>query len=403
MIDMFTANKVSKIKKSLLNIGLIIASIVVFSAVVFICGEVALRLKFGSVPPGPNSTWYQHDDTIGWIPKPGHYSFFHVPAFRRVDLTINEFGLRNRPITAKVAAGQTRVSVVGDSFVFGAALSDGETLTARMQSLAGDKYDIVNISAERYGTGQEIRLLERLKAKGFQLGSKLILAFFTNDILDNLALTYDGLKTDLRQPRFGVDATGRLTQVGPEPAGSDNEPFQPTIYKKSLFYRYLLHNVETVAATHPNLVKALFALDLAPSLPREPGIVSAWYDDGWKARWANTRDILAYFVNWLRKDEPNLEIYIAFLPSPFQVHEIFSRIIRANMAQDPNFEAFLEDMDRPQRMLRAFCESKGITFIDTTPALRQVTMAYFPRDGHLNLIGTDVVARLLLDRITSGE
>jgi hypothetical protein len=231
----------------------------------------------------------------------------------------------------------------------------------------------------------------------------LVLVFFTNDLLDNLALTYDGLGTVPQQPAFRVDDAGRLAQVGPEPLGQGTKKNTPTIYKKSLFYRYLLHNLATVATAHPNLAKALFSMGLVPSLERKPGVIAAWYGDGWEARWANTRDILAYFVGELRKDKAGPELYIALIPSPMQVHELFSRIVWANRDQDPTFEEFLEDMDRPQRMLKEFCVSQGVVFIDTTPTLRKAPIAYFPHDGHLNDIGTDIVARVLLERITTGE
>ena len=272
-----------------------------------------------------------------------------------------------------------------------------------MQSLAGDEYEIVNISAERYGTGQQIRLLERLEAKGYEMGSKLVLVFFPNDILDNLALFYDGLTAVPRQPNFRVDDTGRLTQVGPAAPDKNAKKSEPTVYKKSLFYRYLLHNFETIATAYPSLAKAIIAIGLAPSLPRKPGIIGAWYGIGWEERWANTREILTYFMHKMRKEKAGTEVYIAFLPSPFQVHEIFSRVVEANQDQDPTFKEFLVDVNRPQRMLRKFCDSQGINFIDPTTALREVPIAYFPREGHLNQIGTDIVARLLLEQITTRE
>ncbi len=394
--------QVSQAKQVVFNLGLVFASIVACIVVVFICGEAILRFQFGSVPPGPNKSWIQHDSTIGWVLKPGSYSFFHVSAFRRVDLSVNELGLRNKPISVKAPASRTRVSVLGDSFVFGASQSDGETLTDQMQSLAGDGYEIINISAERYGTGQQIRLLERLEAKGYEMGSKLVLMFFPNDILDNLALNYGGLTNAPRQPKFRVDDTGRLTQIGPAPPDQDKKT-EPTTYNKSLFYSYLLHNIETIATAYPSLTKALFAIGLAPSLPRRPGIIGAWYGIGWEERWANTREILTYFVHKMRKEKAGTEVYIAFLPSPFQVHEVFSHVVEAIQDQDPTFKEFLVDVNRPQRMLRKFCDSQGINFIDTTIALRAVPIAYLPRDGHLNQIGTDIVARLLLEKITTRE
>lgn len=393
----------SRVRTFFYNTGLVLASTAVFALLVFAAGEVVMRLQFGSVPPGPNSSFYSDDETLGWVPRPGSYSFFHVKAFRRVDLSINDFGLRNEPITATPAEGRERISVVGDSFVFGAAQSDGETLTDTMQSLTNGHYEIVNVSAERYGTGQQIRLLERLEEQGYEAGSKLVLVFFTNDILDNLAQKYDGTGTEARQPSFRVDDAGQLVQVGPVLPDRSGETGGPGFYSKSLFYRYLMHNLETVATAYPDLTDALFAAGLVPSLPRRPGVISAWYDEGWEERWANTREILAYFVDRLRQSQPDLEIYIAFMPSPFQVHDIFSRMVREHEEQDQAFEQFLANMDRPQQVLQEFAEAEGLPFIDPTPALRRVPMAYFPREGHLNQRGTEVVAQVLMDGMTGQE
>jgi len=192
-------------------------------------------------------------------------------------------------------------------------------------------------------------------------------------------------------------------QVGPKPPEPETKEYKPTIYKRSLFYRFLLHRADTVTTAYPNITKSLFALGLAPSFGRKPGVIAAWYGNGWEARWTNTRDILTYFVDELRKDKADPDLYIAFIPSPIQAQELFSRMAWANKDQDPTFEEFLEDMDSPQRMLEKFCEAQRVVFIDTTPILRKVQIAYFPRDGHLNDIGTDIVARLLLGRITAGK
>ena len=62
---------------------------------------------------------------------------------------------------------------------------------------------------------------------------------------------------------------------------------------------------------------------------------------------------------------------------------------------DPRFREFLNDPDRPQRLLAAYCAEAELTFIDTTPALRSAQGAYFPREGHLNEAGGRIVADVL--------
>ena len=157
MIRKTKPNGQSRITGLIGNAGLTVVSFVSIIVIVFLSGEAFMRLRFGSVPPGPGNDRIQHDATIGWTLKPGQYPFFHVAALRRVDVSINDLGLRNPPITLEPPPGVLRVSVVGDSFVFAAALRNEEVLTHQLQAMAGDEYEIVNISAEQYGTGQQIR------------------------------------------------------------------------------------------------------------------------------------------------------------------------------------------------------------------------------------------------------
>src|SRR2546421_2829214 len=96
----------------------------------------------------------------GWTLKPGHYSYFNFQALRRVDVVINELGLRNRPLSHEPRQGIERVTIVGDSFVFGPSVNEAETITAQLQTLAGNSFEVVNVSVPGYGTGQEYRSLE---------------------------------------------------------------------------------------------------------------------------------------------------------------------------------------------------------------------------------------------------
>lgn len=142
--------------------------------------------------------------------RPGDYSRLNFGSHRVVNVFITEWGLRGWPLTAEVSVGRARISILGESFVFAEALNAPRRITEILRELAGPAYEIVNKSVPGYGTGQQFRMVEDLISKGFQLGSKVILVFFTNDTQDNMGLRYPMLEADLTKPILQVDETGNL-------------------------------------------------------------------------------------------------------------------------------------------------------------------------------------------------
>lgn len=157
------------------------------------------------------------------------------------------------------------------------------------------------------------------------------------------------------------------------------------------------------AARFPAIFVALDTVGLVPSVPRTPGIVAGWYGSGWEERWSATRDILVYVANYLKIQTPGTELQIAFVPSPPQVEDVFQVMISRNLDADPRYAEFFGDIDRPQRMLRTFAEEQGISFIDMTPALRAASGTYFPPEGHLSELGSEIAAQVLYDGAFGGD
>jgi hypothetical protein len=396
------------IRQALVNTALALGSTALALGVLCVGGELVLRAQYGSVPPGPPRGWAEFDQRRGWTMKPGRYSYFEVRAARRVDVAINELGLRQGPLAAEPPPGVERISVVGDSFVFGPPVDDAETIPAQLEKLAGSGYEVVNISAPGYGTAQQYRLIEDLRAKGIKLGSKVVLTFFTNDVLDNLALNYRTLAPNPRQPAYAVDASGELKQVSmPVARAPRKDPGErPGLLKRSLFIAYVHYQLEVLAMSYPGIVSALQTVGMTPSLPRTPGIVLGWHSPGWEEQWQVSARVLEYVVKQLRALPEAPEVYIAFMPSPFQVQETFRRTMASEAGEDPRYKDFLADPDRPQRVLRTLAGQLGVPFIDLTPAVRAAsahTPLYYPREGHFNEAGCRVAAEVLYERVILGR
>lgn len=378
----------------LINLGLIGMGTFVGILLIFLIGEAYFRLSIKTEASGLSGDFKVYNESRGWALRPGNYRHFNFRAFREVDFTVNEDGLRNHKFSLTLPGNRERVTILGDSFVFGEALNDGEHLTDQLQKLGAEQFEFINVSTPGYGTGQEILLIKDLVDHGYQIGNKLILAFFTNDILDNLGLDYS-LKRSTIKPAFTINKLGEIEHSIPEKP--EIRKASINIFEKSLFFHFVRSRIEILIAANSELLDYLEIFGFAPDLPRVPGIITGWYNPGWEERWAVTRDLLTYLAR-LTRNEYQAKLFVLFIPSPFQASGIHKAILSNKRDKDPRYEAFLADIERPQNLLRKFCDELGIPFIDASPALQATgknTPMFFPREGHLNEHGSQVVAELL--------
>lgn len=368
----------------------------VASAVIFGVGELYFRSCFGWGASGRQPIWTDFDARRGWTLKPGEYSYIDLFVFRQVHVSINNLGLRNRPLSLKVPEGVERISVVGDSFVFAAPLNEQDGLTGRLQSLLGISREVVNIGIPGYGTGQELLLIEDLLSRGYDPGSKILVVFFPNDMQDNLGLDASTNERDSIRPAFNISPSGALeveSAVRLQQASSSRS----RLLQRSLFYSFLRSSVMYAAMAHPWMIEAAERFGMNVALPRTPGIIAGWYSAGWLERWKRTEAILNYTVRRMR-DLTSAEIVLVYMPSPFQIEQVFRRMVESRAGGDVRYRALLLESDRPQRVLRQFAEGHHVPLVDLSAALREPGAEgrnYFPRDGHLTEVGSDRVAREL--------
>lgn len=393
----------TRLANFLINASLTIVSIALTAALVLAGVELYLRSKFGSEPTSTLRDMVQFHDERGWELKPGRYRHFDAGAMTASNVAINELGLRGEHAPLQASPARERVTLVGDSMMFALALDDSETIPARLQATAGERYEIVNVSAPGFGTGQQILLLEHLRAKGYDWGSRVILAFFTNDIQDNLGLDYSTLARQTHRPAFSV-ADGEKLAIQPpvKPAVRAEASGQPE--NRYLFDDFIASQAELLVARFPILLTVAGAVTGGVKLPREPGIISGWYSPGWEDRWRVTSDLIEYLAATVAA-RPGARLEIVYIPSPVQVEPAFKQIIAGHAPADRNYASFLQDIDRPQRVLLELCGRKHLRCVDPTERLRAASEqgpTYFLREGHLNPHGVDVVTQafkeLLQDR-----
>jgi hypothetical protein len=93
---------------------------------------------------------HQHDPEIGWVPVPNKIIYDGS--------RINSIGLRDIELAP---TAKPTILFVGDSFVFGNGVKDGERFTDRLREALPD-FQIVNAGVQAYGTDQAFLLMRRL-------------------------------------------------------------------------------------------------------------------------------------------------------------------------------------------------------------------------------------------------
>ena len=373
------------------------SSLALSLAVLGVLGELILRMQ---VEGGVHYELYRvakFDRELGWSLIPGDYEFFHPAAFTHSTISIDEIGLRGRDIRLKPPSGTERVTVVGDSFVFAAALPEEARLTGRMATqLEGT--EVVNVSVPGFGTGQQKLLVERLVAQGYDPGRTIVHLFFLNDILDNAGRKYGREVDDPTRPAWAITPDGlkRVREPIDPTNGRPRAFYTPSLLERSLFFGVLKKRAFVAASNLAGLAGFATKLGVRVPLPRTPGIINGWYRDGWTEMWETTEALLAEFK--VTAHAAGAERFVVvFLPSPFQVEPVLTEVIRGH-EDDEAFAAFLEDKNRPQRVFFESCERHGIECHDLTPKLLRDVVgepAYFLREGHLNEHGSLIVGREL--------
>jgi hypothetical protein len=136
--------------------------------------------------------WTVADPDLGYRPRPNikivNTSSFEGNAIFRVTYTINGDSTRATP---PAPAGADTYLFLGDSFMFGHGLDDGETLPAAFAKADDFKVHAVNFSAPGYGPNQLVRALETGRLD--QLAGQRVKAVVTWIIPDHLRrITGDG-------------------------------------------------------------------------------------------------------------------------------------------------------------------------------------------------------------------
>src|SRR5437660_1334697 len=168
---------ISKLK--LLTFYLIMIGVTI--AVCFALLEFGLARYYGSSESRiPIKTF---DPTLGWRLIPGSYTVKLSYTFKHHQVFINDYGLRNRPLSARAASDTKRIVILGDSFTFAMGVPDEKSFPVILENnlRRSGQYEVINAGVPGYGTAQEMLLMKELIDKKV-VGDVYVLMISLNDI-----------------------------------------------------------------------------------------------------------------------------------------------------------------------------------------------------------------------------
>jgi lysophospholipase L1-like esterase len=348
----------------------------------------------------------------GFIRSDPVYGYFHVASAQSwirasefvARVTTNSIGLRDGEVALPKPPGTYRILAVGDSYVEGYGVSDGQPFADLLEQQlnarqpAGPRptrYDVVNGGVYAWGPGNEYLWLRQV---GLQLQPDLVVVhlFLWNDLTDNACDIYT-INARHRVCLF-LDGDGQMQQKPLVPAPS---PAAAVLGFRLRDYSQLYGMVDNSLSDWMQQTESesgnsqpwqrerrrmainLFALSL-PSRERK------LWDESWWVRSA--------LLEAMKRDveQAGARLAVVAIPGPVQLYP--ERLDRA--VAEFGLDRAQFDIDYPTGRLADLVSKLGVPYLDLTPAMRaeatsSKTPLVYPNDGHFTADGHRVAAREL--------
>ena len=170
-----------RLRNVLLNLGLVVASVVVF----FVISEGYFAVFNPQIyeEQGGGLHHFQYDELLGWANRPNSETIFAMTGEFETHVNINSKGLRDREYDYDKPEGIKRIVALGDSYTWGFGVEANERFTEVLEDELLKNIQVINMGVSGYGNDQELLLL---KNEGLKYHPDLVLvAFCGNDPADN--------------------------------------------------------------------------------------------------------------------------------------------------------------------------------------------------------------------------
>jgi lysophospholipase L1-like esterase len=162
-----------------------LAMLAVSIALGLVVVEIGLRLA-GYSPAYVNAmgSFHESNPVTGHRGKPGFRGRFKTPEFD-VLIVHDDAGFRRQEFQKPESAGTRHLAVFGDSFVWGWGVEQGEVFTDQLSRRVPD-WRVENYGINGTGTLAQYELFAAERRDRLQPGDVVLLAFYGNDLADNV-------------------------------------------------------------------------------------------------------------------------------------------------------------------------------------------------------------------------
>lgn len=354
------------------NILLLIVSTVIVLA---IC-ELFVRIVFPQI--NTHDAMFQFDETLGWEFIPNKKGTIVYEGGINLTVQVNEEGYRDTSFQNK--KGDTKIMVLGDSFVSNISVEDNEVFTQVMENQL-EETSVYNLGVNGYGQVQEYLVLKEWYPK-LQPNLIMVMIYLRNDFTDNMG------KYPWLYPRptvvFDTDVPVQIIPPSTEFEAKKKLPF----YYKSHLYRFVKKSLSNIKS---KTVKG----DDASYTP--PEIVTCRYPMTEESKELfDTMERMILEMHQYGKDT-NTPVIFALAPSMVQVEDdLWSKV----KGYDTSIGL---QRDLPNATLLAFAKANHINMIDLMPALKKADQngvkMYNSQEQHWTVAGNKVVGDVLSEYI----
>ncbi len=333
----------------------LIFSVILISCFFALLELVARRFGRGERPVREDYLRYTLDPDLLWHFVPGQHV---VQASKGIEYQINSEGLRGRDFPLRKPEDEKRILVIGDSVSFGFGVDEGESYPSILEKqlrelMPGTDISLINSGVNGYSTREELMFL-RKKGIGYEPDIALI-GFVLNDA-SIYARQYQ-LKSfiELRNARereeklgFVHRLSGRLRFIGIISNAIDRlRPGGLTL--------------DELRTRRCRLNRDIMYLESDEALA------------GWSTSMGELDEMLGVLA------DHDIESAVVVFPSRFQFEE-------------------KPTPDKPQRMLREFCESRSVPFLDLLPfILESGGERQYLDETHFSAEGCETIAETIRD------
>lgn len=393
----------SKLKVNKRQLKIRIAAILIIFLAVYFVGEIVVRIFDPQQLYNEHSTAYptypkevEYDEDLGWSTVKN----YHVEPYTKqgiVTITHNSQGYR---MDHEVDEDKNIVVMTGDSLTYGFWVDDKKIVSAQLNELLGDDWEVINLGAGGYGTDQAFL---RFIRDGLPHNPKIVVhALFNNDF-SNIVSKY---QYNVFKPLFVVeDGRLQLTNV-PVPLSPDIERSYPKerehAYKgferimRSSSHFYILYNnkISQIKSAINNKLNPTEKEDyFAAYKDGESWAIEREYSDVMNYAFALNSLILDQYNNFAEQN--NITFILVVIGDRISVDPEMQRIIEEKYFNvDRNFF----DYGKPYRLLENFAERENIKIVNLYPTFKTEFQdnnrdLYLESDNHLNDYGHEVFAR----------